>query len=101
LQTAINPAAIGEIFNIGIDKPTTFLELAQKIIAIAGTGHWEFTPFTPERAAQEPGDFYSDITKIRQKIGWKPVVSLDEGINRTVDYYRSSKHTTGNYYIPI
>jgi UDP-glucose 4-epimerase len=91
LLAAINPVAVGEIFNVGVDKPTTFIELAQNIIAIAGTGRWEFTPFTPERAAQEPGDFYSDITKIRKKIGWEPVIKLDEGLKRSIDYYRKSK----------
>lgn len=91
LMTAINPAAIGEIFNVGVDVPTTFLELAQKIIEIAGTGRWEFAVFTPERAAQEPGDFYSDISKIRQKIGWEPKIALEEGIKRTLDYYRKFK----------
>ncbi len=32
----------------------------------------EFTEFTPERKAQEPGDFVSDITKIRRLLGWEP-----------------------------
>jgi UDP-glucose 4-epimerase len=91
LMTATNPTAIGEIFNVGVDVPTTFLELAQKIIAIADTGRWEFAPFTPERAAQEPGDFYSDITKIRQRIGWEPKVTIEDGIKQTIEYYRKFK----------
>jgi UDP-glucose 4-epimerase len=83
--------ARGEVFNLGVDKPTNFRELVDIIIRVAGTGRWEFAPFTPERAAQEPGDFYSDITKIRRVLGWEPVTSLEEGMRRTIAYYRSHK----------
>jgi len=84
--------AAGEIFNVGVDSPTTFLELAKALIEVAGTGRWEFAPFTPERQAQEPGDFYSDITKIRTRLGWAPRTPIREGLRRTVDYYRKNKH---------
>ena len=52
------------------------------------TGRYEFTPFTAERKALEPGDFWSDISKIRKVIGWSPTMALREGLERTVDYYR-------------
>lgn len=84
--------AAGEIFNVGVDTPTTFLELAKALIEVAGTGRWEFAPFTPERQAQEPGDFYSDITKIRTRLGWAPRTPIREGLRRAVDYYRKNKH---------
>ena len=45
----------------------------------------------PERKAQEPGDFVSDITKIRGMLGWEPTVSLREGLSRTVDFYRERR----------
>jgi UDP-glucose 4-epimerase len=91
LMTAVCWESSGEIFNVGIDKPTNFLELANAIIRIAGSGSWEFAPFTPEREAQEPGDFYSDITKIRERVGWQPHTSLEEGLSKTIDYYRKFK----------
>jgi UDP-glucose 4-epimerase len=91
LMVALHNKAVGEIFNVGIDKPTTFLELVKSIVKIAGSGKWEFAEFSPERKAQEPGDFYSDITKIKEKVGWKPKVSLEEGLSKTIDYYRLYK----------
>jgi UDP-glucose 4-epimerase len=91
LMCAATEDAYGQLFNVGIDVPVTFLELAETLIRVAGTGRWEFAPFTPERAAQEPGDFYSDITKIRTVVGWEPVVSLEDGLRRTVEYYRAHK----------
>jgi UDP-glucose 4-epimerase len=88
LMTATNKKAYSEIFNVGVDKPSTFLELAKIIIKKAKAGRWEFAPFSPERKAQEPGDFYSDITKIKKLVGWGPQVELEEGIEKTVEYYR-------------
>ena len=45
----------------------------------------------PERKAQEPGDFVSDITKIRRLLGWEPKTGLREGLARTVDFYRERR----------
>lgn len=83
--------AYGEVFNVGHDRPSSFLELAKTIIKIVGSGQWEFAPFSPERAAQEPGDFYSDISKIKKSVGWKHKTSLDEGLKKAINYYRRYK----------
>jgi UDP-glucose 4-epimerase len=91
-MAALNNNAYGQLYNVGIDQPSTFRELAENIVRISGTGRWEYAPFTPERAAQEPGDFYSDITKIRQQIGWQPQTSLEDGLTATIDYYRKHRH---------
>jgi UDP-glucose 4-epimerase len=89
LRSARAEAANGEVFNVGVDRPANFLELAQLLIEVCGTGSWKFAPFSPERKIQEPGDFYSDITKIRRLVGWEPTTTLEEGIRRTVAYYRA------------
>jgi UDP-glucose 4-epimerase len=91
LMSATEKNAYGQIFNIGVDVPTTFLDLVKTIIDIVGSGKWEFAPFSPERAAQEPGDFYSDITKIKKYVGWHPNISLRDGLKSTVEYYRKYK----------
>lgn len=91
IRCAAAPAAHGGVFNVGAGGHTTFKAFAEDLIRIAGSGRWEFAPFTPERAAQEPGDFYSDITHIRRTIGWEPRTSLEDGIRRTVDFYRRNK----------
>jgi len=83
--------AYGEVLNVGDDAPSSFLELATTVVEEAGSGAWELAPFTPERAAQEPGDFCSDISKIRRLVGWQPTTPLREGVSRTIDYYRLNK----------
>ena len=91
-MSAINEDSYGEIFNVGMDKPTTFIELVKLIIKIAGRGKWKFTSFSPERKSLEPRDFYSDIAKIKETIGWYPKISLEDGLKDTVDYYKRYKH---------
>lgn len=89
LDSAVSEAAVGQVLNVGLDQPSTFRELAETLIRVSSSGSWTFAPFSPERKAQEPGDFYSDITKIRTLVGWEPRMTLDEGLRRTVKYYRT------------
>jgi UDP-glucose 4-epimerase len=91
LMVASHSSARGEIFNVGIDCPTNFVELAQVLTTVAGEGRWEFAEFSPERKAQEPGDFYSDISKIRRCVGWDPQTSLADGLRKTVEFYRQNR----------
>ena len=91
MKSAITPAAYGEIFNVGSDIPVSFLDLVKTMIAVAKQGSWEFAEFTPERKAQEPGDFYSDISKINRLVAWRPKTGLEEGLSLTLDYYRQHR----------
>ncbi len=97
LRLALEPKAYGEIFNVGSDIPVNFLELTKTIIKVAKRGSWSFAEFSLERKAQEPGDFYSDITKINRFIGWRPKTSLEEGLAKTIDYYTQY----GDHYWPM
>ncbi len=91
MMAALNDRAYGEVFNVGRNDYTNFLELAKTIIRIAGSGRWEFAPFSKERKALEPGDYYSDISKIRSIVKWQPKTDLDKGIEKTIDYYKRYK----------
>ena len=90
-MSAVCEEATGEVLNVGIDRPTNFVELAETIVSVAGTGRWEFAPFSPERKAQEPGDFYSDVSKIKRIVGWEPTTLLEDGLRKTIAYYRHYK----------
>ncbi len=91
LMAALDDSARGIVMNVGVDKPTNFIELAEAMIAANGGGAWEFAPFSPERKAQEPGDFYSDISRIRRLIGWEPTTDLHAGLVETIVFYRQHK----------
>ena len=91
VRAASEPGAVGEVLNVGHDRPSTFLEVAEILREIVPGTRLEFTDFTPERKAQEPGDFVSDITKIRRLLAWEPKVALRDGLERTVEFYRARR----------
>jgi len=88
IRCAATDEAYGQVFNVGNSRASSFRELAETVVRAAGTGRWEFAPFSPERAAQEPGDFVSDTRKIKRVVGWEPTTSLADGVDSTVRYYR-------------
>ncbi len=91
LQVANCPAAYGEVFNVGTGIPISFIDLAKKIVEVAGSGKVAFTEFTKERKEVEPGDYYTDISKIKRVVGWTPRTSLEEGLRKTIAFYRKYK----------
>jgi UDP-glucose 4-epimerase len=91
LKCGLAPKACGQVFNVGTGEPVNFIDLAKKIVKITRGGSIRFTKFTNERKALEPGDYYADITKIKRVVGWKPKVSLDSGIKKTVEFYQEFK----------
>lgn len=91
LKVACSDTAYGEVFNVGTGIPTSFLDLAKLIVEVAKTGSYRFTEFTQERKEVEPGDYYTDISKIKGMLGWEPRVTLREGLERTIQFYRKYK----------
>jgi len=91
LQVALCEAAYGEVFNVGTGIPISFIDLAKKIVQVAGQGKVTFAEFTQERKEVEPGDYYTDISKIRRTVGWEPGTGLEEGLRKTIDFYRRHK----------
>ena len=91
LRVAICPSAYGEVFNVGTGIPISFIDLAKKIVKVADSGKVAFTEFTKERKEVEPGDYYTDISKIRKIVGWTPKTDLSEGLKKTIEFYRKYK----------
>lgn len=80
----------GEAYNLG-GTPVSLADFVKQTIRIVGKGNPRTVPFPAERKKIEVGDYIADWTKIEKTFGWKPKVSLDEGIKRTVEYYRKNK----------
>lgn len=90
LLAAQNDTAQGKIYNLGGEKTVSLLQLAQLLIA-ANNGAGEFTvrQFPEDRKKIDIGDYYSDDALIRKELGWETRVPLEEGLSRTVAYFRT------------
>ena len=85
-------AAQGRIFNIGGCPPLKLSELADLLVAVAGSGHFETRQFPPERRGIDIGDYFTDDRLFRRITGWAPKISLQEGLMRSIAYYRDRLH---------
>ena len=85
------PAAVGQVFNIGNGHEITMWDLAGKVKAL--TGSRSEIVLIPYDQAYESGfeDMprrVPDIGKISALVGYRPTVQLDEILDRVVDYFR-------------
>jgi UDP-glucose 4-epimerase len=88
LFAASTSAAEGKVFNIGGCAPVSLSDLAQTLIAAAGSGRFEVAEFPVDRKRIDIGDYYADDRRFRELTGWSPRVPLEEGLARSVEYYR-------------
>lgn len=88
LLAAICPQSWGEVFNLGSHEHISLKDLAAMMVELYTGGHYEVVPFPGELKAIDIGDYYSDYTKADKVLGWSPQVSLKEGLQRSIAYYR-------------
>lgn len=77
----------GEVFNVGAGKQTSVNELFRLIRSLIGADHIE-----PIYAPPRPGDVrhsLADISKAQKLLGYQPSVSLEEGLERTISWFRN------------
>ncbi len=81
----------GEAFNFGTNEPTAMLDLVTKIINIAGMDK-EVTPniLLTTKIEREIDAQYLSADKILDTVGWKAQTCLDEGLTKTLAWYRDN-----------
>jgi dTDP-glucose 4,6-dehydratase len=72
--------------NLGNPEEVTVLELAQTIVRLAGS---KSTIEFRELPVDDPKQRRPDISRARNLLGWEPRVALDDGLARTLEYFRS------------
>jgi UDP-glucose 4-epimerase len=95
LAAALSPAAWGRVFNLGSSEVVSLAQLAQQLLEVNGGGEFQVREFPAERKKIDIGDYYSDFSLIEHELGWKPQIRLREGLQRTLDYFR----THGGHYL--
>ena len=80
----MSPEAKGEVVNVGNTMEVTILELAKKVQEAAKSNSTiEFHPLPKD----DPKRRCPDTAKLQRLVGWKPNVSLEEGLKRTVAWF--------------
>ena len=80
-------APVNDPVNIGNPQEMTLLELAKRIIRLTGSrSEIVFRPLPVD----DPKVRQPDITLARSQLGWEPRVDTDDGLRRTVDWFREA-----------
>jgi len=77
----------GEAYNVGSGSPIKFREMAGEVIKLAGGGKIKTVPWPEGYKNIEVGDYKVNVSKLRA-LGWKPEVNFEEGLKKTVEFYR-------------
>jgi CDP-glucose 4,6-dehydratase len=76
----------GEAFNFSLETPVRVLDLVETILRVMGS---ELEPDVRATAKVELLAQYLDASAARTRLGWRPSVTLEDGLARTVDWYRA------------
>ena len=88
LRAGASEACNGEVFNVGGTEPISHTDLTRLLVRIAGSGSVRHVDWPPDKKAIDIGSFYADSSKFKRTTGWAPAVSIEEGLARTVEFYR-------------
>ena len=86
LKAAVAPDASGRVINVATGRQISINQLAQALQRLLGTN---LVPQFAESRAGDVRDSLADIGLARQVLGYEPRISFEEGLRRTVDWYRA------------
>ncbi|MEO6298474.1 MAG: dTDP-glucose 4,6-dehydratase [Paracoccaceae bacterium] len=92
LLTVLERGAIGRSYNIGGENEARNIDLVHKICALLDemrpttTPHADLITFVTDRPGHD-ARYAIDPSRIRDELGWRPSVTLDEGLRKTVRWY--------------
>jgi UDP-glucose 4-epimerase len=85
------PEAIGQVFNVGNERSVvSIFDLAQRIARMVGDVSVFRVEVPPDWADVEVR--IPNVDKARDLLGWEPVVDLDDGLTRTIAWYRAGQY---------
>jgi nucleoside-diphosphate-sugar epimerase len=88
LLAALCRDTAGLALNVGGATPYTLLALGEALVRANGGGSFEQRQFPEDRKRIDIGDFITDDRRFRALTGWAPHIGLDEGLRRSLEYYR-------------
>ena len=85
-RLAEEPGVRGEAFNFSNEAQVTVLELVERILALMGS---DLEPDIRDEATNEIRCQYLSAAKARRMLGWRPLFTLEEGLERTIEWYKN------------
>lgn len=80
------------VFNFGAGKPIKIYDLVLRIIQLTNKNMKVKTETPPEERFSEIKKQYASIAKAKRELGWYPTVTLEEGLSKTIKWYRENVH---------
>ena len=90
LLAMMHEETTGEVYNIG-GEPFSLVDFAERLIKVNGGGAYELIEYPGESKTVEIGDYIANYDKFSTLTGWKPKTNLEEGLKRTLAYYKQHK----------
>ena len=87
IMTVLEKGKSGESYNISASNEIDTVTLLKKILKLLGKPE-DLLQFGEERPGEDLR-YSLDSSKIRNELGWKPKISIDDGLKKTVDWYSS------------
>jgi CDP-glucose 4,6-dehydratase len=84
-RLAADRALAGEAFNFSNDTHLSVTDMVARILDAMGS---RLQPIVRNEATNEIREQYLDASRARKTLGWTPIFTLDEGLDRTVRWYR-------------
>jgi UDP-glucose 4-epimerase len=89
LAAAASPACHGGIYNIGGPPPASLHEIADLMVRLTdGKARYVTREFPADRAQIDIGSYHADDSAFRAASGWQPRTELEDGVRKTLDWYR-------------
>ena len=85
IRTVIRHGRNGEVYNIGGNNERSNLEITRMLLAAAGQGD-EMIEFVHDRPGHDRR-YAVDTTKIKQELGWEPLIAFQSGLAETAEWY--------------
>lgn len=89
IDAILHDGKVGEIYNVGGDGEKRNIELAKKILAILGKDD-SYITFVKDRPGHD-FRYALDNSKIEREIGWRPSVKIEEGLEKTIQWYKENE----------
>lgn len=85
-RLAADRSLAGEAFNFSTETPLTVLAIVERLLAVLGS---DLAPVVRNEASSEIRQQYLSAAKARERLGWKALFSLEQGLAATVGWYRT------------